>query len=257
MHNISVYFNIRNTLPKFFTFLPGHPVYIVHLLAWIINCTCCTVRTSKKSVVCSVGGFTSTKLQVAASARFKAVRQTQEVPSFPARSKTNWKMLAWLHDFISATKPHFTSASATRHNFRIGFSKSWPRFGQRTGLQKILRMLCYFTSQNLHTVFFLQRNPSMETLAGLCINFIKIPLSSPSGKRSRLHPNNTQSQRQTRCGSEAGAAGPPDHRSLAWLTFIELCEAYSNIYNKHSPTGTQAHWSNGITIRGILLKVRA
>jgi hypothetical protein len=24
---ISVYFNIRNTLPKFFTFLPGHPVY--------------------------------------------------------------------------------------------------------------------------------------------------------------------------------------------------------------------------------------
>jgi hypothetical protein len=26
---ISVYFNIRNTLPKFFTFLPGHPVYIV------------------------------------------------------------------------------------------------------------------------------------------------------------------------------------------------------------------------------------
>jgi hypothetical protein len=26
---ISVYFNIRNTLPKFFTFLPGHPVYII------------------------------------------------------------------------------------------------------------------------------------------------------------------------------------------------------------------------------------
>jgi hypothetical protein len=25
---ISVYFNIRNTLPKFLTFLPGHPVYI-------------------------------------------------------------------------------------------------------------------------------------------------------------------------------------------------------------------------------------
>jgi hypothetical protein len=24
---ISVYFNIRNTLPKFFIFLPGHPVY--------------------------------------------------------------------------------------------------------------------------------------------------------------------------------------------------------------------------------------
>jgi hypothetical protein len=23
---ISVYFNIRNTLPKFFTFLPGHPI---------------------------------------------------------------------------------------------------------------------------------------------------------------------------------------------------------------------------------------
>jgi hypothetical protein len=26
---ISVYFNIRNTLPKFFTFLPGHPVYVI------------------------------------------------------------------------------------------------------------------------------------------------------------------------------------------------------------------------------------
>jgi hypothetical protein len=26
---ISVYFNIRNTLPKFFTFLPGHPVYYI------------------------------------------------------------------------------------------------------------------------------------------------------------------------------------------------------------------------------------
>jgi hypothetical protein len=24
---ISVYFNIRNTLPKYYTFLPGHPVY--------------------------------------------------------------------------------------------------------------------------------------------------------------------------------------------------------------------------------------
>jgi hypothetical protein len=28
---ISVYFNIRNTLLKFFTFLPGHPVYITRL----------------------------------------------------------------------------------------------------------------------------------------------------------------------------------------------------------------------------------
>jgi hypothetical protein len=30
---ISVYFNIRNTLPKFFTFLPGHPVYMAEVLA--------------------------------------------------------------------------------------------------------------------------------------------------------------------------------------------------------------------------------
>jgi predicted transcriptional regulator len=25
---ISVYFNIRNTLRKYYTFLPGHPVYV-------------------------------------------------------------------------------------------------------------------------------------------------------------------------------------------------------------------------------------
>lgn len=48
--------------------------------------------------------------------------------------------------------------------------------------------------------FFLQRNPSMRTLAGLCINFIKIPLISPSGKRSKVHPH--CQQRQTRCFSE-------------------------------------------------------
>ena len=75
-------------------------VYIVHLSVWIINCTRCTVRISKKSLVCSVGGFTSTNLQVAASTCFKVVRQTQEIPSFPARSKTNWKMLAWQHGLI-------------------------------------------------------------------------------------------------------------------------------------------------------------
>ena len=37
---ISVYFNIRNTLPKFGTFLLGHPVYIyiyiyIHILLFI------------------------------------------------------------------------------------------------------------------------------------------------------------------------------------------------------------------------------
>jgi hypothetical protein len=28
---ISVYFNIRNALPKYYTFLPGHPVYVTRL----------------------------------------------------------------------------------------------------------------------------------------------------------------------------------------------------------------------------------
>jgi hypothetical protein len=32
---ISVYFNIRNTLPKFFTFLPGHPVYLMFTLLFV------------------------------------------------------------------------------------------------------------------------------------------------------------------------------------------------------------------------------
>jgi len=35
---ISVYFNIRNTLPKSGTFLLGHPVY-VHLLVCYLNVT--------------------------------------------------------------------------------------------------------------------------------------------------------------------------------------------------------------------------
>ena len=33
---ISVYFNIRNTLPKFGTFLLGHPVYILLLCVTFI-----------------------------------------------------------------------------------------------------------------------------------------------------------------------------------------------------------------------------
>ena len=36
---ISVYFNIRNTLPKSGTFLLGHSVYAVHLVV-ILCCVC-------------------------------------------------------------------------------------------------------------------------------------------------------------------------------------------------------------------------
>jgi hypothetical protein len=44
---ISVYFNIRNTLLKFFTLLPGHPVYIkLHIYLNII----CTKYVSEGSV---------------------------------------------------------------------------------------------------------------------------------------------------------------------------------------------------------------
>jgi hypothetical protein len=135
------------------------------------------------------------------SCSFKAVRQAQEISSFPARSKTNWKMLAWQHGFISETKPHFTSPSITRDNSRVGFSKSWPRYGQRTS-RKFDAFYVISRHKTCRIFFFLHRNPSMETLAGLCINFIKIPLISHSGKRSRVHPNITLSQRQTRCGSE-------------------------------------------------------
>jgi hypothetical protein len=42
---ISVYFNIRNTLPKFFTFLPGHPVYIYIYIYTYIMCGKFFVRT--------------------------------------------------------------------------------------------------------------------------------------------------------------------------------------------------------------------
>jgi hypothetical protein len=38
--DIVVYFNIRNTLPNFLTFLPGHPVYI-YVYIHIYICRCC------------------------------------------------------------------------------------------------------------------------------------------------------------------------------------------------------------------------
>jgi len=45
---ISVQFDLRNTLPKLGPFLLGHPVYVSHLLVWIINRTRCTVHAPKK-----------------------------------------------------------------------------------------------------------------------------------------------------------------------------------------------------------------
>jgi hypothetical protein len=33
---ISVYFNIRNTLPKFCPFLLGHPVYLLPIWAFVV-----------------------------------------------------------------------------------------------------------------------------------------------------------------------------------------------------------------------------
>jgi hypothetical protein len=49
---ISVYFNIRNTLPKFFTFPPGHPVYNDPTNALVCNKTLIKIahtKTLKKS----------------------------------------------------------------------------------------------------------------------------------------------------------------------------------------------------------------
>ena len=44
---ISVYFNIRNTLPKSGTFLLGHPVYALH--ATNINLKLCRIKARDKT----------------------------------------------------------------------------------------------------------------------------------------------------------------------------------------------------------------
>ena len=42
---ISVYFNLRNILPKFGTFLPGHPVYIyIYMCVCVCVCVCARVH---------------------------------------------------------------------------------------------------------------------------------------------------------------------------------------------------------------------
>jgi hypothetical protein len=45
---ISVYFNIRNTLLKFFTFLPGHPVYLHQYKRLPSNRTQSSIVTNRK-----------------------------------------------------------------------------------------------------------------------------------------------------------------------------------------------------------------
>ena len=60
---ISVYFNIRNTLPKSCTFLLGHPVYIhihtyththacIYIYIYICMCVCVCVHASVCSYIC-------------------------------------------------------------------------------------------------------------------------------------------------------------------------------------------------------------
>jgi hypothetical protein len=199
-----------------------------------------------------VGGFTATDLQVAASACFQTVRQTQEIPSSPARLKTNWKMKTWLTFSDKATFPfkHLSPVTTV-----VSDSQNRDHVMDSEPDSREFDAFCVISCHKICRSFFsLQRNPSIIWLMHqLHEDTADFTLRQEVKSKSEQCTITTKDTMRFRIS--IGALGPPDHRILTLLLFIGLCEAHSTIYNKHLSTATQAHWSSGITIRDILLKV--
>ena len=207
-------------------------------------------KHQKKSLACSVGGLTATdlnKLQLVHALKPYDKRERYRVfPQDPRQTGRCWHgrmaYFQWQsHISLQHLLPVTTVVSDPQNRDHVMDSE--PDF---RNFDAFCVISCHKTCRSF---FFLQRNPSLETLAGLCI-VMKIPLISPSSKRSRVHPNNTLSQRQTRCGFEYHLVRLAHQITASSRdSFLLGCAKH----NKYLSTATQAHWSNGITIRNISL----